>query len=225
VPSPRGIARSQPTACGVGHPASNNSPAVAAPGEIFIVFHLVIGRGRLFGAGMKRLLLFCLGILPVAVAAAHPAFAGRWRLDPAQSTALDGWSAADLVVGLRGTQVELRHDMAWRSTRVTGINIVDTAAPVDIVNFFRIDQRHAAIYAQPQRAARTTAAWLDGERTLRVEAQVPLEVSQGDVRMRIYSEYRLLEGDQTLLLIELHSSRSRPLVYRFTRVPEEAAKK
>jgi hypothetical protein len=43
--------------------------------------------------------------------------------------------------------------------------------------------------------------------------------------MRIYSEYRLLEGDQTLLLIELHSSRSRPLVYRFTRVPEEAAKK
>ena len=174
---------------------------------------------------MKRILVFCLGLLPAVALAANPAFAGRWRLDPAASTALDGWTAADLVIGLQGTQVELRHDMAWRATKLTGINTVDTAAPVEITNFFRIDQRHAAIYAQPKQAARVVAAWLDGDRTLRVEAQVPLEVSQGAVQMRIYSEYRLLEGGQTLLLIELHSSRSRPLVYRFTKVPAEAAAK
>ena len=34
-----------------------------------------------------------------------------------------------------------------------------------------------------------------------------------------------LEGGQTLLLIELHSTRERPLVYLFTKVPAEAAKK
>jgi hypothetical protein len=82
-----------------------------------------------------------------------------------------------------------------------------------------------AVYAQPKKRARTTAAWVDGGRTLRVEAQVPLEVSQGETVMRLYAEYRLLEGDQALVLIELHSSRTRPLVYRFTKVPEEAAKK
>ena len=69
------------------------------------------------------------------------------------------------------------------------------------------------------------AAWIDGGRTLRVEAQVPLETSQGDTTMRLYDEYRLLEGGSELVLIELHSTRSRPLVYHFTKVPEEAAKK
>ncbi|MBI5688773.1 MAG: hypothetical protein HZC55_01655 [Verrucomicrobia bacterium] len=168
---------------------------------------------------MIRLLL-CLALLP-AVLAAHPAFAGRWRLDPAQSTALDGWTAVDLVVRLQGTKVDLQHDMAWRATKVTGTNTVDTAAPVEIRNFFRIDQRHQAVYAQPQKTARTTAAWIDGGRTLRVEALVPLEISQGDTTVRHTLEYRLLEGDNTLLLIELRSSRPRPLVYRFTRVKEE----
>ena len=171
------------------------------------------------------MLLFWFGLLPAAALAANPALAGRWRLDPVQSTALDGWTAADLVVAVRGTKVDLRHDMAWRATRVTGTNTVDTAGPVEISNYFRIDQRHMAVYAQPRKSARAVASWIDGERTLRVEAQVPLEVSQGDAVMRIYSEYRLLEGGEALLLIELHSSRNRPLVYRFTKVPEEAAKK
>jgi len=174
---------------------------------------------------MKRILLFCLGLLPAAVLPANPALAGRWRLDPAQSTALDGWTAADLVVRLEGTKVELRHDMAWRATKVTATNTVDTAGPVEVPNFFRIDQRHMAVYAQPKKSARTVAAWIDAGRTLRIEAEVPLEVSQGDAVMRIYSEYRLLEGGETLLLIELHATRPRPLVYRFTKVPEEAAKK
>jgi len=35
--------------------------------------------------------------------------------------------------------------------------------------------------------------------------------------MRIYDEYRLLEGDTVLELIELHSTRERPLVYYFNK--------
>jgi hypothetical protein len=38
--------------------------------------------------------------------------------------------------------------------------------------------------------------------------------------MRLYYEYRLVEGDQSLVLIELHNTRPQPLVYRFTRVTE-----
>ena len=174
---------------------------------------------------MKRILFCWFGLLSAVALAANPALAGRWRLDPAQSTALDGWTAMDLVVQVHGTKVDLRHDMSWRATKVSGANTVDTAQPVGITNFFRIDQRHMAVYAQPKRAARTVASWIDGGRTLRVEALVSLEVSQGEAIMRITSEYRLLEGDETLLLIELHSTRNRPLVYRFTKVLEAAGKK
>lgn len=181
--------------------------------------------GAIWSGVMKRILLLALVCWSGVIVSANPAFNGRWRLDPAQSSALDGWTTMDLVVDVRGPLVELRHDMAWRATKVTGTNTVDTTKPVAIPNFFRIDQRHMAVYAQPAKSAATTASWLDGHRTLRVEALVPLEVSQGDATLRIYSEYRLLEGDQTLLLIELHAARPRPLVYRFTKVTAEEAKK
>ena len=39
--------------------------------------------------------------------------------------------------------------------------------------------------------------------------------------MRIYCEYRVMEGDDALVLIELHHTRPQPLVYRFTRVKQE----
>jgi hypothetical protein len=39
--------------------------------------------------------------------------------------------------------------------------------------------------------------------------------------MRIYQELRLVEGDRELLLIELHSTRAKPLVYRFTKITGE----
>lgn len=187
-------------------------------------FALFIRPRRCFVRRMKWWMLLGLGVLPAWLLAGNPGLAGRWRLEVAQSTALDGWTAMDLVVRLDGTKVELRHDMAWRATKVTGINTVDTAAAVAVPNFFRIDQRHMAVYAQPKKSATATAAWLDGGRTLRVEAQVPLEVSQGEAVMRLYSEYRLLEGGQGLVLIELHSTRTRPLVYRFSRVPGEGEK-
>jgi hypothetical protein len=177
---------------------------------------------------MKRTLLkFLLGLalLPLAALAGDPAINGRWRMDTARSTALDGWSTADVVIQLDDSKVGFTYDMTWHATQVTASQTVDTTQAVDITNFFRIDQRHMAVYAQPKEAARVTATWLDAGRTLRIEAQVPLEISQGNTTMRIYQEYRLLEGGNELVLIELHNTRSRPLVYHFTKVPAEAAKK
>jgi hypothetical protein len=160
-------------------------------------------------------------VLPIAAWAANPALAGRWRLDPKRSSALDGWSAWDLVVALDGARVELRHDMQWRTTKLTATNTVDTAKPTAVKDFFRVEQRHMALY--PVRGALTPvrAEWLDGERTLRIEATPPIESSQGTGPMRIYQEFRLVEGDQELVVIELHSTRSKPLLYRFTKVTGE----
>jgi hypothetical protein len=177
---------------------------------------------------MKRILvkfLLAAWLLPLAALAGDPAFNGRWRLDPARSTALDGWSTLDLVIQVEGPKVTLHHDLTWHTTKVTAINVVDTAQPAAVTNFFRLDQRHMAVYARPKEAAQVQAAWIDGGRTLRVEAQVPLETSQGDTTMRLYDEYRLGEGGGELVLIELHNTRNRALVYHFTKVPEEAARK
>lgn len=164
-----------------------------------------------------RPLLFLL--LPLAALAASP-LDGRWRLDPARSTALDGWTAWDLVIAADGSRVSLRHDMQWRSTKVTATNLVDTAAPATVKDFFRVEQRHMALYPAKGGTTAVRAAWLDAGRTLRVEADTPIEISQGQANMRLYYEYRLIEGDRTLVLIELHSTRPQPLVYRFNRVTE-----
>jgi hypothetical protein len=178
---------------------------------------------------MKRTLLkllLGLALLPLAALAGDPSLLnGRWRMDTARSTALDGWTTADLVIQTDGSKVSLRHDMTWHATKVTATNSVDTAQPVEITNFFRIDQRHMAVYTRPKEAAHVQALWMDDGRTLRIEAQVPVETSQGNTTLRLYDEYRLLEGGQELVLIELHSTRDRPLVYHFTKVPAEAAKK
>lgn len=146
---------------------------------------------------------------------------GRWRLDPARSSALDGWNQWDLVITSDGTRVSLQHDLQWRSTKHSATNTVDTAQPVTLEHFFRVEQRHMALYPAKGQAATVRASWLDAQRTLRVEGDLPIEISQGQATMRLYSEYRLLEGDRELLLIELHSSRPRPLVYRFTKVSSE----
>jgi len=166
-----------------------------------------------------RHLLLLLLLVPAAFAA-DTALTGRWRLDPARSTALDGWTAWDLVITAEGSRVSLRHDMQWRSTKVTTTNLVDTAAPSTVKDFFRVEQRHMALYPAKGGTTAVRAAWLDAGRTLRVEADTPIEISQGQANMRLYYEYRLIEGDAALVLIELHSTRPQPLVYRFTRVTE-----
>jgi len=170
----------------------------------------------------KRILIGGIAALwLVALASANPEIAGRWQLDVARSSALDGWNKMDLVISLDGSVIALRHEMQWRSTKYEATNLVDLTQPVSSDHFFRIEQRHMAVYPTKGGVTKTTAEWIDGGRTLRTESMTPVEVSQGDVIMRITSEYRIGEGAESLTLIELHSSRQRPLVYIFRKVKTE----
>lgn len=163
-----------------------------------------------------------LGLLvPVTAAMANPDFNGRWRLDVERSSALDGWTAMDLVLAVDGSKVSIEHDMRWRTSRVVESNVVDTKERVEILNFFRIDQRHMAVYAPKKSAVPVRARWLDKGKTLKVETTVPVEVSQGNAKIRIYCEYRLGVGGDTLTLLELHSTRNNPLVYRFRKLSSD----
>lgn len=170
---------------------------------------------------LRRLLPLLLLLVPLAASADPTALAGRWRLDRARSTALDGWHEWDLVIAIDGARVSLQHDMKWGKTNVSATNVVDTTQVVTLPAFFRVEQRHMALYPAKGKPTPVRAAWLDAGRTLRIEADTPIEISQGETVMRIYAEYRLIEGDRELQLIELHSSRPRPLVYTFTKVSEK----
>jgi len=167
---------------------------------------------------LRRLVTLLLLALPLIATADPAAFAGRWRLDRARSTALDGWHEWDLVIAVDGSRVSLTHEMKGGRTNFSATNTVDTAQAVTLPNFFRVEQRHMALYPAKGKATPVRAAWLDTGRTLRLEAETPIEISQGETVMRIYAEYRLVEGDRELQLIELHSSRPRPLIYTFTKV-------
>ncbi|MDQ8198025.1 hypothetical protein QEH56_07695 [Pelagicoccus enzymogenes] len=171
---------------------------------------------------MKRFwikLLVGVSVFQCMAFSANPDFEGRWRLDRERSSALDGWTAMDLEIAIDGAEVEVTHDMRWRSTRVVESNLLDTTRAKEIDGFFRIEQRHMAVYAPKQGVSSVQAAWLDEGNTLRVEALSPVEISQGTATIRSYYEYRVGEGGETLTLIELRSSRNNPLVYRFKKLP------
>lgn len=159
--------------------------------------------------------------LPLALFAANPDFEGRWRLDKERSSALDGWTAMDLAMAIDGSRIEVTHDMRWRSSRVVESNVLDTEGSLEIEDFFRVDQRHMAVYGPKEGVTAASARWMDDGDTLRVEAEVPVEVSQGTATIRIYSEYRVSEQGDALTLIELHSTRNNPLVYRFRKLADD----
>lgn len=162
-----------------------------------------------------------MALLLTTITFASPQFNGRWRLDTKLSTALDGWHTADLVIDVSGTKISIDHQMRWRTTLFDATNVYDTAKPVEMHDFFRIEQRHMAVYPAKGGHTHANAKWIDAGRTLRLDIDTTVEVSQGDVEMRIYKEYRVSEMSDTLTLIELHSSRNRPLVYVFKKVTEE----
>ena len=137
-----------------------------------------------------------------ATASANPEIVGKWQLDVARSSALDGWQDMRLVISSQDTQVDIRHEMRWRSTNYRATNTVDTTKPVASDSFFRVEQRHMAVYPAKGGVTHTTAEWIDNNRTLRTETHTPVEVSQGNVMMRITSEYRIGEGGKTLTVIE-----------------------
>ena len=62
-----------------------------------------------------------------------------------------------------------------------------------------------------------SAEVIDGGRTLRTESRFTVETQQAKAPMRITTEYRLHSGGDRLTLIELRSSRTKPIVHHFTR--------
>jgi len=162
---------------------------------------------------------------PEAAPAPKPSdWAGRWNLDPERSTAIDPWRGLAVVLEPRGDAMAVeRH---WRGSREAGtvvdaVEVVPGGPPVTVALEQWPDNRHLGAYLADDSTKTVAAHWADGGRTLVTESTLTVVTQQGEMPIRIYSEYRLAPELDRLDLLELRSTRPAPLHYVFTRFNDQ----
>ncbi len=171
---------------------------------------------------MNRNLLPALALLlaGLAGAAAASPLAGTWRVDPARSTELSPWRDIVLTVRVDGDRVRLQRDFSAGRRAFQDAMELDLAAAANVVPVaWWPDNRHLGAYIGGDRTQRVRAAWLDDRRILRLSADLVLATSQGERAVNALRDYKVSANGAVLTLIELRSTRNRPVVYVFTRVP------
>jgi len=174
---------------------------------------------------MNRSVLAC-GALALAVglcrlhaAALAGSLAGAWRLDPARSTELSSWTTFDLVLALTGDTVTVERKLSTGRRQFTDRLTVDTTKPETVAPLeWWADNRHLGAYLGHDHTRRIHAQWLENRRILRLSCDLVLETQQGPHAVNILSDYKVSANGQELTLIELRSTRNRPIVYVFKRL-------
>ncbi|MEZ5277970.1 MAG: hypothetical protein R3F07_16430 [Opitutaceae bacterium] len=171
-----------------------------------------------------RLLPF---IVMASVTHANSAFSGLWTIsagettstDPAaRSTALDPWRKLDMAIEVKGDTVAIVRTFGGGSRVATETMTVDTSLPgqeITVEGWW--DNRHIGAYLGNDKRIHVSAKWLDSDRTLQLMIDMVLETSQTDTPVRVIREMRLSDDGDTLVVIELRSSRDKPIVRYFKR--------
>ena len=151
-------------------------------------------------------------------AASSAAFAGTWRFDPARSTNLAAWRSFELRIELSPTDVRFERRLGWgRRTHEETMRLPLDGRRTAIAVPYWSDNRHIGAYIGGDGHKHAQLRVLDNGRVLRIESDLILEVQQGERAINILSDYHLSPDGRTLTLMELRSSRSRPITYVFTR--------
>ena len=166
----------------------------------------------------RLLLLLCVLSAAAATAASAASLHGHWRLDPERSTNLAAWRSFDLSIALTDSTARLERRLGWgrrvhEETMEVPLDGTRTAVAVP----YWADNRHLGAYIGGDRQKQVRARLLDGGRILRLESDLTVETQQGERAINILSDYHLSADGQTLTLIEIRSTRSRPVVYVFRR--------
>jgi hypothetical protein len=172
-----------------------------------------------------RLLILFAGLaLPAGFAAAEPAapsqLAGTWRFDQTRSTELSPWKTYDLTITVAGDTVTIARALGWSRRTYSDRMTLDTAKEVNVVPLdYWPDNRHLGAYVGAEKTRRIRAQWLDGRRILRLSTDLTLDTQQGPRALNILSDYKVSASGAELVLTDLRSTRHRPVVYVFKRVP------
>ena len=158
-------------------------------------------------------------------AGANPAFSGLWTIsaaetttrDPeARSTATDPWRNLDIEIEVDGDQVSIIRSFRGGTRIAQETMTVDTSIPSQIVTVEGWwDNRHIGAYLGGDKEQTVAARWLDDGQTLQLNIEMILDTSQAETPVRVLREMRLSEDGEVLAVIELRSSRNKPVVRFF----------
>lgn len=145
-----------------------------------------------------------------------PQLDGKWVVDAAQSSALDPWRRIVLEIDVEGPAVTIAREVSAgrRVSSATYALLIDETVKVPVG--WWTGNRHIGAYMGGDGTESIRATWLDN-RTLGVVSHYVLATSQGETPARSTYEYRLSPDGSTLTVIELRSSRDKPIVHVFNR--------
>jgi len=147
-------------------------------------------------------------------------FAGTWRLDPTRSTELSPWKTLELTFVVDAHRLVLRRNFGWGRRVFAEELALDLSRDVNLVPItWWPDNRHLGAYAGGDLNKRVRTTWMDDGRILRLSSDLILDTQQGPRSVNILSDYKVSANGALLTLTELRSTRNRPIVYVFTRVP------
>lgn len=157
---------------------------------------------------------------PASAQTEPPAFEGRWALVDSLSRAIDPWRGLAVEIAVDGEAVVLeRH---WRGSREGGAATDSVRlVPGQTVQSGPLeqwpDERHLGAYIAGDRTKTVASRWEDDGGTLVTESELTVSIQQGERTVRIYTEYRLSPEGDRLDVLELRSTRPRPIHYVFAR--------
>ena len=164
-----------------------------------------------------------IALVSVATSPLHaeepPALDGTWQLVPAESTDSSPWNACRLTISIRKDKVTLaRHFGAGRRTFEDSFTFTTDDTETIVPSVYWPENRHLGAYMSDEQQRRMRATWLDEQRILRVNTDLVLSTQQGERAVNVLSNYQVSRDGQRLTIVELRSTRTRPIVFVFSRV-------
>ena len=140
---------------------------------------------------------------------------GTWVINKERSTAIDPWT--DLQIEIDATASHLTLKRTWAGYH--GYAVSDSMTiPIDgsshqVPMSKWHDNRHIGAFPTSESSKSVSACWLDEGQTLQVTNRLNLSVSQGNSQVRTHREYRVSPTGFYLSVLELRSTRPRPIRY------------
>lgn len=149
---------------------------------------------------------------------ANPDFAGKWQLLTNLSTAVDPWRTIRLDIDVDGSVIDIEKTVTTGRRNTTENYRLDTASEENFVPMeVWLDNRHIGAFLPRNNGKTIRAEWLDDGRTLKMDSSYVLETHQGETPVRATTEYRISRGGDRLTMLEIRSSRNRPILHVYER--------
>ncbi len=164
-----------------------------------------------------RFLLLLAALATGQLRADTSALAGEWKIDLERSTELSPWKDFRLVITVAGDAITVERHLAWGTREFADTMTVHPGRTDSFPVSMWPDNRHLGAYISDAHTKQVRAETLDGGRLLRLSTDLVLATQQGEQPVNILSDYKVSATGRQLTLIELRSSRNRPVVYVFNR--------